>query len=301
MAENSVDFISAIEAEQQGAFLRKLNGELDRNLTNGFETALIELVEYASRDIPPVPITNIVERTGPQGVLPPPERRAAAVAILSGEKPLEARVSVEKQYTGRAEKPIDLLEFHFITEINAGTLASLDESEDVATLLHWFDSVRNVRDWLVETNEGADARVKRFAGVMHLISRGVIGNTTYHEMSLNGDGAVSKAAEVFTGSYRGLVSGTALGQISDDFVSHQLLSRQVDAKIREPHQRGVLRIPVLITPKSYQSQTGNYYQPLLSSSPLLTEMPSILVTPGQDPQVGMMRKGAGFVGLKEVK
>lgn len=301
MAENSIDFISAIESKQQGAFLRKLNGELDRNLTNGFEAALIELVKHTSTDIPPVPITNMVERTGPQGVLPPPERRAAAIAVLSGENPSETRVSMDKQYTGRVERPIELLEFHFITEINAAALASTDDSEDVATLLHWFDTVRNVRDWLVETDEGADARVERFAGVMHLITRGVIGNTSYHEMSLNGDGAVDRAAQVFTGSYRDLVSGTALGQISDDFVAHELLSRQIDAKIKQPHQKGVLRIPVLISPKSYQSETESYYRSLGSTTPLLFEVPSILVTPGQDPQAGMMRKGSGFIGLKGVK
>jgi hypothetical protein len=302
MAEQSIDFISSIEAEQQSAFSRKLHGELDRSLTDGFETALVELIEYASRDIPESPVTNLVERTGPQGILPPPERRAAAIASLSGEKPVETRVFVDAEYTGLSERPIDLVELHFVTEFNAGSLAGTGESEDVATLLNWFDRVRSVRDWRFETEEGATVRVRKIAGVMHLIKRGVIGNISYRELPLNGEGEVDRAAAAFTDSFREVVSGAALGQISDDFVSHELLTRQIGGKIMQPHQRGVLRLPVFIAPKSYDTQIKSQYRPISSATPpFVADLPSVLVVPGQETRAGMIKAGLGFQSLKEVK
>lgn len=301
MSEQSVDFFSSLEAEQQSAFARKLNGELDQNLIGRFEESLAELIEFASRDVPPVSITELVARTGPQGVLPPPEKRMAAIEILSGRDPAVTREFVGAEQTGEMERPIELAELHFITEVNPTSLVNTAESEDIATLLNWFGRMQSIRDRLVETDEGVELRIKKFGGFLHIISRGAIGNISYDELPLINKAGIDQAARVYTGSFREVVNGQGLNQISDDFVAHELLTRQIGEKIKQPRQRGVLRLPIFIAPKSYQSQQKTQYRPLISSTPFITEIPSILIYPGKDPQAGILKPGLGFVPLKESK
>lgn len=271
----------AVSRRNETAVKRLLERDASGETVKDFQTYLDKMIQFYSRHIPTRPSMQLVKSFGVHGHKSPPERRMEAIDYLHERPTNPTREDEELKAVGPPERLVQTATIHFVTEVNAASLANPKEAKKILLLLDWIQSAVTRKDVVISpTDENPDiVRVKKTTGVLHLIQRGVVGNYNYSKLALENQGLISHAREIYMRSTEAVFGRVADFSPSDDIVAHKFLEEDIAKAIEIDRGIDRISVPVLVNPQVYVTRKMGSERKTVTPPRATSEQPVILMIP----------------------